>query len=181
MVGVHYFILLNTYADGGGSATKNWSTQVQFQDTGSIVWDFDNETLPITFDQWVEIRVEIDLDNDQQEFFYGGTQLGTRLWTDNNFLGGPGALEIRALDLFANGATPAYYDDISLVAAGPPCPWDCDVDDGGNPDPDGQVATADLLQLLGDWGGPSNCDFDGSGTVSTSDLLKLLGEWGPCE
>ncbi|MHC4427372.1 MAG: hypothetical protein ACYS0D_02055, partial [Planctomycetota bacterium] len=34
MVGIHYFILLNTYADSG---TKNWSTQVQFQDTGSIV------------------------------------------------------------------------------------------------------------------------------------------------
>ncbi|HSH74489.1 MAG TPA: hypothetical protein VLA09_02200, partial [Longimicrobiales bacterium] len=153
---------------------KNWSTQVQFQSSsGNIVWDFENETLPITFNQWVEIRVEIDLDNDQQEFFYGGTLLGTRLWTDNSFAGGPGVLEIRALDLFANGATAAYYDDVSLeqVVA---CPWDC-----ATP-ADGVVSTADLLQLLGDWGDPSPCDFDGSGTVSTSDLLKLLGQWGAC-
>ncbi|MHC4429526.1 MAG: hypothetical protein ACYS0D_13120 [Planctomycetota bacterium] len=57
---------------------------------------------------------------------------------------------------------------------GPPCPWDC-----ADP-PDGNVATADLLQLLADWNGPSPCDFDGSGTVTTADLLKLLGEWGPC-
>ena len=28
--------------------------------------------LPIIYDQWVEIRVEIDLDNDTQAFYYGG-------------------------------------------------------------------------------------------------------------
>jgi hypothetical protein len=61
-----------------------------------------------------------------------------------------------------------------LPACVAPCPWDC-ADDG----PDGSVATADLLTLLGDWGGPGPCDFDGGGTT-TADLLKLLGEWGDC-
>ena len=54
------------------------------------------------------------------------------------------------------------------------CPWDLDGD--------GVVATADLLDLLGQWmtdpGGPP--DFNGDGNVATADLLILLGAWGPC-
>jgi hypothetical protein len=81
------------------------------------------------------------------------------------------------------GGGPCTHDDIdparcqlpNQVGHGNDCPWDC-ADEG----PDDRVATSDLLTLLGDWGGPSPCDFDGSGTVTTSDLLKLLGEWGNC-
>ncbi|MHC4428315.1 MAG: choice-of-anchor B family protein [Planctomycetota bacterium] len=53
------------------------------------------------------------------------------------------------------------------------CPADC-------ANMDGVVSTADLLELLAQWGGPGSCDIDGSGTVSTADPLDLLGEWGPC-
>ena len=146
-VGTSYFILLNTYVDNG---TKNWSTQVQFRASDGVVeWDFEAEQLPLITNQWVEIRVEIDLDTDTQEFFYGGQQLGTRLWTDNGFLGGPGVLNIRAVDLYANvagGASVIYYDDASLVPAdtGEPCPADLVVD--------GVVGVKDLLFLLGVWG-----------------------------
>ena len=146
-VGTSYFILLNTYVDNG---TKNWSTQVQFRASDGVVeWDFEAEQLPLITNQWVEIRVEIDLDTDTQEFFYGGQQLGTRLWTDNGFLGGPGVLNIRAVDLYANvggGASVVYYDDASLVPAdtGEPCPADLVVD--------GVVGVKDLLFLLGAWG-----------------------------
>lgn len=49
-------------------------------------------------------------------------------------------------------------------------------------DGDGNVGTADLLELLAAWGtdpgGPP--DFDGDGNVGTSDLLYLLSSWGPC-
>ena len=49
-----------------------------------------------------------------------------------------------------------------------PCPWDLD----GS----GSVGTADLLELLSQWGtnpgGPP--DFNGDGNVGTSDLLELL-------
>jgi subtilisin family serine protease len=49
-------------------------------------------------------------------------------------------------------------------------------------DGDGNVSTADLLELLGSWGPCPGCpaDLDGDGDVSTSDLLILLGTWGPC-
>jgi hypothetical protein len=54
----------------------------------------------------------------------------------------------------------------------------------GDLDGDGDVDTADLLQLLGAWGEcpdpPEDCpaDLDGDGDVDTADLLILLGNWG---
>ncbi len=178
-VGTSYFILLNTYQDNG---PKNWSTQVQFRASDGVVeWDFEAEQLPLITNQWVEIRVEINLDTDSQQFFYDGVQLGTRLWTDNNFQGGPGVLNIRAVDLYANtpgGASVVYYDDASLVpAGGEPCPADFDNS--------GAVDVKDLLFLLGAWGpcpkqGDCPADFDDSNAVDVKDLLFLLGAWGPC-
>ncbi len=53
------------------------------------------------------------------------------------------------------------------------CPWDC----GATPDE--LVGINDLLAMLGSWGGPGPCDFDGGGT-GINDLLELLTEWGPC-
>jgi hypothetical protein len=57
----------------------------------------------------------------------------------------------------------------------PPCPADLDGD--------GDVDTADLLALLGDWGceGPDcvgDVDFDQD--TDTADLLALLAAWGDC-
>ena len=48
-------------------------------------------------------------------------------------------------------------------------------------DGDGDVDTADLLTLLGNWGNAGDGDIDGNGIVNTADLLALLGAWGPCE
>jgi len=59
-----------------------------------------------------------------------------------------------------------------LFTAAPPC----DADLNG----DGQVGSADLALLLGDWdnvGGPA--DLNGGG-VGSADLALLLGAWGPC-
>ena len=109
--GLSYFLLLNTYADLG---TNNWSTQVSFDGGSSTVL---NEgpvggALPILYDQWVEIRVVIDLDMNVQNFYYGGVLLFTDSWTEG--MSGGGVLNIGAVDLFANGSTSVFYDDISL-------------------------------------------------------------------
>ncbi len=56
----------------------------------------------------------IDLDTDWLEIYYDGELLDYMEWTagwDGDMLG---ALNIGAVDLFANGATPIYYDDMSL-------------------------------------------------------------------
>jgi hypothetical protein len=62
---------------------------------------------------------------------------------------------------------------LNLCSEAEPCPWDC------QGEPNGQVDVADFLFMLGQWGGPGPCDFDGSG-VSVTDLLVLLAHWGPC-
>jgi len=117
-----YFILLNEYDHGG---PQNWSTQVHFDpDTDSIIADFDEESLPVVYDEWVEIRVEINLCDDnggegQQDFFYNGELLYSDTWTER--VSGGGQLAIGAIDLFAFGASSVYYDDVSLEKVG-----DCD-------------------------------------------------------
>ena len=64
-------------------------------------------------DQWVEIRVEIDLDNDTQSFFYNNVLLYSGTWSGE--VSGGGVTSIGAVDLFANGSSVVYYDDLSLA------------------------------------------------------------------
>ncbi len=114
VTGNTYFIILNTYAP----PTFNWSTQICFNSTTDLVRDdvanncTSGAQLPIIYDQWVELRVVINLDTDQQTFFYGGVQLYQAAWRGHVSTGG--VLNIAAVDLFANTASSVFYDDISL-------------------------------------------------------------------
>lgn len=107
--GQTYFIMLNTYP---GAPNQNWSVQVTFTAGAVTNEGASGGTLPITYNQWVELRLEIDLENDMQTFYYGGNVLYTATWTAE--VSGGGVAEIAAVDLFANGASPVYYDTISL-------------------------------------------------------------------
>ena len=101
--------VLNTYNDGGA---KNWSVELQFNGT-DVIDDFGAVTTPIIFDEWVPIVLDIDLDNDLHSLTYGGTPIKTNApWSTQSGVGAP---TIGALDLFSAGASPVYYDDISLV------------------------------------------------------------------
>ncbi|MBP7402835.1 MAG: hypothetical protein KBA30_09485, partial [Clostridia bacterium] len=104
--GTTYLILLNQY---GGP--YDWSTQVEFIGAGNVVHD-DNtgSERPLVRDRWVEIRIEIDLDADLQRFYYDGFLLSEGAWTH-----GTGITSIGALDLYANGSSAVYYDDLSLA------------------------------------------------------------------
>ena len=124
--GMSYFIMLCGY-DGGGAGTV-WVVQVHFDsELDTVVSEFNNEELPVIYGEWVEIRVEIDLDGDWMDIFYGGDLLASHAYTDTVQGTGGGSLNIAAVDLFANGATPVYYDDISLLPPGE----DLIVDAGG--------------------------------------------------
>jgi hypothetical protein len=105
---VSFFILLNTYNDGG---PYDWSTQVAFDASVDSVYDtMHGGNLPLIKDQWVEIRVDIDLDNNSQDVYYGGDLLFHSYWAGLN-------TSISAVDLWANASlsSPVYYDDLSLV------------------------------------------------------------------
>jgi hypothetical protein len=109
--GQSYFIMQNMYNDGG---PYDWSIQTDFDaSTGMMTDTYSLDTQPYLLDQWVEIRVEIDLDNDFREFYYNGALFSSWTWTT----GVDSLLEIGAVDLFAQSASTIYYDDMSLVPA----------------------------------------------------------------
>jgi phage baseplate assembly protein gpV len=115
--GITYFILLCGY-DGGGSGTV-WVVQLHFDsELDEVGSEFGGEVAPIVYGQWTEIRCHIDLDTDWLQIYYDGVLLAEHAYTDTVQGTGGGSLNIAAVDLFANGATPVYYDDISLLPPG---------------------------------------------------------------
>jgi hypothetical protein len=108
--GTTYFILLNTYQDLG---SYDWSIQLPFNlDTNTLTDDFvAGPSLSLIRDTWVQLRVEIDLTANSRSVYYNDQLLSTSTWTT----GTASVLNIAAVDLYANYASPVYYDDISLV------------------------------------------------------------------
>jgi uncharacterized repeat protein (TIGR01451 family) len=111
--GESYFILLNQYDDAG--VNNNWSVQVDFNGTDNEVQNegLSAGTLPLIRDQWVEIRVEINLNTDETDFYYNDQLLYSGTWTDE--LSGDGLLNIAAVDLWGNLSSAVYYDNLSLA------------------------------------------------------------------
>ena len=67
--------------------------------------------LPIVYDRWTEIRLEMDFDADYVEQYYDGQLLASGLWAIRG-----GAVALANLDLYAFlVASPVYWDDLSLV------------------------------------------------------------------
>ncbi len=105
--GTSFFILLNTYSDGG---SNDWSVQTEFHlDTGAIVY-WHGGAADILYDKWVELKYIIDLDNNTVDKYYNGEFVVTDVWDDNKH----GTLQ--AIDLYGNSASSIYYDDIEITA-----------------------------------------------------------------
>lgn len=115
--GLQYFILLNTYTVGG---PYDWSTQLEFDsDLGLVTVYGGTGAAFIVEGQWVEVKVEIDLDGNTQSIYYNGTFLETIPWQST------GVSELHCLDLFADGGSAIYWDDIVLQpnTGLEPCTW----------------------------------------------------------
>jgi uncharacterized repeat protein (TIGR02543 family) len=106
--GATYFNLLSTYNDGG---TKQAELQMKFTSTTNLVtpYQYGNGSLPLIKGQWVQLRTVMDIDTQTWVFYYSGQLLCT--YTGSNVYG------IAAVDLWANGASKVYYDDMSLSPA----------------------------------------------------------------
>jgi hypothetical protein len=109
--GITYNILLNVYNDGG---PYDWSVQDAFDlDTGIVVADNGGgATLPIVKGRWVDLRYDIDLYANTVSEYYDGSLLSTHQWAAT-----PTA--VAAVDLYANSASPVYYDDVRLEVPEP--------------------------------------------------------------
>lgn len=122
--GITSFLLLNTYTDGG---PYHWSNALAFNsDTGEVEAWQQAGTLPIEFDEWVEIRVEIDFAADWQEIYYDGDLLVEKSWTQGIEPGG--VLNLACVDLYAGdvSSTSVYYDDFSLGGLATDPDLDCE-------------------------------------------------------
>lgn len=115
--GQSYFILLNTYADGG---PNNWSTQIRLDSgLGQIVSENEGAALPLVYDTWVPLSVDVDLSANTQDIYYNNQLLSSKSWTEG--VSGGGVLNIGAIDLFANFATSVYWDDVTICPIGVAC------------------------------------------------------------
>ncbi len=106
--GTTYFILLNTYTDGG---PYDWSVQTEYDMTAGTVTPAAGATgsqARILYDQWVQIRLVIDLTANTFEESYNGTKIAAGPW-DSNAHG-----TLQAIDLFGDGASSVYYDDLTI-------------------------------------------------------------------
>ncbi len=175
--GQTFVILLNAYVPDGNPASKNWSTQVVADAATGNVQDFNGTgSAPIVFDAWIPIDVMIDFDLDRQVVTYNGQEIINDTWTGH--VPPAGGLNLAALDLFSNGATRAFYDDVSVCPDPDPCPEDID----GS----GRVDFGDILAVLGDWGPYAPCppyklaDINRNCAVDFQDILAILAAWGPC-
>ena len=126
-----YFIMLSQYV----SNDWIWAVQIGFDSTdGMIHCDCglspgDVVTVPYVTDEWAEIRVYIDLDEDWLQIYYNGQLLddpaladhptlgGGQAWTLGPFGQSAGPMDIASVDLFAYDNSPIYYDDMSLSPA----------------------------------------------------------------
>jgi hypothetical protein len=108
--GSSFFILLNTYNHTG---PYDWSIQAHFDAATNTFADDFNSIAPVPFNRgvWNDIRVFIDLDADTRTLYLNGTAVSQGPWTT----GTASVTSIGALDLFANGASSVFYDDIQLV------------------------------------------------------------------
>ncbi|UCF15881.1 MAG: hypothetical protein JSW59_00175, partial [Phycisphaerales bacterium] len=63
----------------------------------------------IVYDQWVELKYVIDLDNNTVDEYYNGVVIRSGQWDD------AGHNTLQAIDLYSAGASSVYYDDITIV------------------------------------------------------------------
>ncbi len=156
-----YFMLLNTYASGG---PYHWSVQIGVDSTINAlkVWNGNGDNtinVPYVEDRWVKIQTIIDLEDDWTRVYYDDELVTEYSWTGGVIGDGGGALDIAAVDLFGNGSSPVYYDDLKLSRAGV-CGGLAD-----DFDTDGLTTEQELLRELD----PCNPDSDGDGTLDGVD------------
>lgn len=109
-----YFIVNSKYAHDGSD--NGWSIQLSFIDnsvTDDLDYDRTSFSAEIVFDDWVEIKNIIDLDNALLWTYYNGALLSSGTYYGD----GVPSNKIAAIDLFASGGPAVYYDDISIVNA----------------------------------------------------------------
>lgn len=114
--GSSWIITMNSYP-----TSLNWSAQILADFSAGVIGVFDGagtqqgSTLSLIKDQWVDIRLEINLDANSVSSYYNNSLIGTHTWQSG------GLNQLQALDLYPDeGATTAqvgsvFYDNVQLT------------------------------------------------------------------
>jgi hypothetical protein len=118
-------ILLNDYAGGGPHEPSDRSVQLDFDSNDGMLKVYYGNGLntvdvPYVPDQWVPIEIVVDLDTDWTQVYYNGGYVTEYSWTGGIYGGAGAPADIAALQLFANGSTSIYYDDLAVTRASGP-------------------------------------------------------------
>ncbi|MBC8218026.1 MAG: hypothetical protein H8E73_06125 [Planctomycetes bacterium] len=106
--GVSRFHMQNQYQNGAIGRSVQWSFSLS---DGVVGEDYDaGASASIIYDEWIELKLIIDLDNDLLEQYYNGELFSSRAWVFS------GSSQIQSIDLYGNGASSVYYDDIKIAA-----------------------------------------------------------------
>jgi len=121
--GETYFLIYSVYDDGG---RYQWAVQLHFNaQTGRVTADFGGEWLPTIEDQWVELAVEIDFENDLHQIYYGGRPLFDQPKSWENAMNGGNLPQVGAAGWYGNGVCCQYFDDLDFqkVSCSPTCAY----------------------------------------------------------
>ncbi len=118
-----FFIILNRYDGGTCAGTDcNWSVQLAMCQAGCLTTGVNpgfatnlggsdvagTGVATLLTNQWVEVVVEANLTANQYSIWYNNILLDILPWTQT------GDINIACFDLFSNGSTESYMDDIWL-------------------------------------------------------------------
>ncbi len=173
-----YLSALSGY-DGGGSGTA-WGLYVKFDTTAAMVeLNFPMTATPLIFDRWIEWRVEVKLDFQTFDLYYGDVLLADDAQWAAQVFHGPDDFAAISFYVHALASAPGMYIDDVLVTRDclppPPtcgvCYADCDA--SGAPDFFDFLCYQNLFAA-----GDPHADCDGSGGLDFFDFLCFQNEFG---
>jgi hypothetical protein len=112
--------MMNAYTDGGPHEESDWSVQMNFDSNDGMLKVYygngmNTVDVPYEPQRWAEVQVLIDLERDWTQVYYDDELITEYSWTGGALGGGGGALNVAALDLYANDSTSIFYDDLTLA------------------------------------------------------------------
>ena len=110
---------MNQFPVDANPENDEWSIQMQFDSNDGMLKVYygnglNTINIPYDTDRWVKIQAVIDLNENWTRIYYDDSLVAEYQWTGGVLGGGEGNLDISAVDLFANGASSVYYDDLKL-------------------------------------------------------------------
>ncbi len=118
-----YFYVMSYYREHVPYSRIRAQLSIEFNGNSDTVWSrYFGQTTPLIKGQWVEIRVEIDLDADWLECYYNDELIDAKNWTAGIHNANNGYFNLNILGMWASNSDSIYYDDFVLDGEAGPMP-----------------------------------------------------------